>query len=119
MRFAEAVRQAEMVMRSLEQRSGTSLNFTMRMGLLHQMVVDCAQHQKSARLFSECAVPKPCATSVLDDFRTFTAARLDDEDILASNTLLNLNSRLTALELVKKHLGLWYAKVVADGPASD
>lgn len=26
-------------------RSGTSLNYTMRMGLLHQMVVDCAQHE--------------------------------------------------------------------------
>ncbi|PWO29439.1 GPI anchored serine-threonine rich protein [Pyrenophora tritici-repentis] len=53
----------------------------------------------------------------LGGFRTFTAARLDDEDILASNTLFNLNSCLTALELVKKHLGLGYAKVVADGPA--
>ena len=48
--------------------------------------------------------------------RTFTAARLDDEDILSSHTLLNLNARLAALELVKKHLGLGYAEVVADSP---
>jgi hypothetical protein len=30
-------------------RSGTSLNYTMRMGLLHQMVVDCAQHETLAQ----------------------------------------------------------------------
>jgi hypothetical protein len=47
--------------------------------------------------------------------RTFTAARLDDEDILSSHTLLNLDTRLAALELVKEHLGLGYAEVVADG----
>jgi hypothetical protein len=50
--------------------------------------------------------------------RTFTAARLDDEDILASDTLFNLDTRLTALELVQKHLGLGYAEVVADGPVA-
>lgn len=48
--------------------------------------------------------------------RTFTAAGLDDEDILSSYTLLDLDTRLTTLELVEKHLGLGYAEVVADGP---
>jgi hypothetical protein len=48
--------------------------------------------------------------------RTFTAARLDDEDILPSDALLNLDPRLAALELVEKHLGLGYAEVVADSP---
>jgi len=33
-------------------RSGTSLNYTMRMGLLHQMVVDCAQHETLAGFFT-------------------------------------------------------------------
>lgn len=48
--------------------------------------------------------------------RTFTAAGLDDEDILSSYTLLDLDTRLTTLELVKKYLGLGYAEVVADSP---
>jgi hypothetical protein len=33
--------------------------------------------------------------------RTFSSTRLDDEDILSTNTLFDLNTRLTALELVK------------------
>jgi hypothetical protein len=49
--------------------------------------------------------------------RTFSSAGLDDEDILASHALFNLNARLAALELVEQHLGRRYAEVVADGPA--
>ena len=49
--------------------------------------------------------------------RTFTAARLDDEDILASHALLNLDSRLADLELAKEDLCRRDAEVVADGPA--
>ena len=45
MRFAEAVRQAEMVMRSLADGQVTSYKSTVSMGLLHQMVVDCARTQ--------------------------------------------------------------------------
>ena len=48
--------------------------------------------------------------------RTFTTARLDDEDILAAHALLNLDSRLAAFELVKKHLCTRDAQVIADGP---
>ena len=50
------------------------------------------------------------------DLHTFTTTRLDDKDILSTDTFLNLHSRLAALELVKKHLGLGYAEVVADSP---
>ena len=62
------------------------------------------------------AVPLWLRGQCAGELRTFTAARLDDEDILSSHTLLNLNARLAALELVKKHLGLGYAEVVADSP---
>jgi hypothetical protein len=48
--------------------------------------------------------------------RTFAAARLDDEDILAAHAFFNLHPRLAALELVKQHLCRRYAEVVADGP---
>lgn len=48
--------------------------------------------------------------------RTFTTTRLDDEDVLSSHALLDLDPRLAALELVQQHLGLGYAEVVADGP---
>jgi hypothetical protein len=51
-----------------------------------------------------------------EEIRTFTTARLDDENILPSYTLLNLDPRLAALELVKKHLSLRYAELVADIP---
>ena len=44
----------------------------------------------------------------------FTTTRLNDEDILAADTFLDLHSGLAALELVEKHLGLGYAEVVAD-----
>ena len=53
-----------------------------------------------------------------EDIRTFTAARLDNEDILPSDALLDLDPRLAALELVEKYLGLGYAEVVADSPIS-
>ena len=59
-----------------------------------------------------------CACGSQEGARTFTAARLDDEDILPSDTLLNLDPRLAALELVEKHLSLRYAEVVADSPIS-
>lgn len=49
-------------------------------------------------------------------FHTFTTTRLNDEDILAADTFLDLHSGLAALELVEKHLGLGYAEVVADSP---
>jgi hypothetical protein len=47
---------------------------------------------------------------------TFTAARLNYKDIFPSNTLLDLDPRLAALELVKKHLGLRYAEVITNSP---
>jgi hypothetical protein len=46
--------------------------------------------------------------------RTFSSARLDDEDILSSDALFNLNPRLAALELVQQYLCRRYAEVVAD-----
>jgi hypothetical protein len=49
--------------------------------------------------------------------RTFPSTGLDDEDILSSHALFNLNARLAALELVKQHLCRRYAEVVADSPA--
>lgn len=49
--------------------------------------------------------------------RTFSSTRLDDEDILATDALFDLYTRLTALELVKEHLRRRYAEMVADGPA--
>jgi len=50
--------------------------------------------------------------------RTLPSARLDDEDILASDALLNFHPRLAALELGQQHLCRRYAEVVADGSAS-
>ena len=49
--------------------------------------------------------------------RTFSSTGLDDEDILSTDALFDLYTRLTALELVKQHLRWRYAEVVADGPA--
>jgi hypothetical protein len=94
----------------------------MRMGLLHQMVVDCARHEQLAK-FLKCVpdsrVPSCLQPSMLQEIRTFTAARLDDEDILPAHALLNLDPRLAALELVEQDLGLRYAEVVADSPIAD
>jgi hypothetical protein len=49
--------------------------------------------------------------------RTWTAARLDDEDILSAHALFNLDPRLAHLELAKEDLCGRDAEVVADGPA--
>lgn len=46
---------------------------------------------------------------------TFSSTRLDDEDILSSHTLFNLDACLAAFEFVQQHLGGRYAEVVADG----
>jgi hypothetical protein len=48
---------------------------------------------------------------------TFSAARLDDEDIFASHALLNLDAGLADLELAQEDFGGGDAEVVADGPA--
>jgi hypothetical protein len=48
---------------------------------------------------------------------TWTAARLDDKDILPSHALFNLHPGLPDLELAKEGLCGWDAEVVADGPA--
>jgi hypothetical protein len=100
------------------------------MGVLHQVVVHCAAHAESAMVLS-----RACGAFVgrrlwqarggatdgahrgKSRDRTFSSAGLDDEDILASHALLDLNARLAALELVEQHLGRRYAEVVADGPA--
>jgi hypothetical protein len=55
----------------------------------------------------------------LAENRTFTAARLDDENIFPSYTFLNFDPRLAALELVKKDLSLWDAEVRADSPIAN
>jgi hypothetical protein len=115
----------------------------MRMGVLHKVVVHCMRHIQSAIFFSNCEhgafrspVGRPPAASVcmhagpaatkprsvhrvkkMKRRHTFSTAGLDDEDILSSHALLNLNTRLAALELVKQHLGRRYAEVVADSPA--
>jgi hypothetical protein len=115
----------------------------MRMGLLHEVVVHCMRHIQSAIFFSNCeagAVPSPVGrppaasvcmhagpaatkprsvrrVTMMKRRHTFSTAGLDDEDILSSHALLNLNTRLAALELVKQHLGGRYAEVVADSPA--
>jgi hypothetical protein len=47
---------------------------------------------------------------------TFSAARLDDEDIFPSHALLNLDARLADLELAKEDFGGGDAEMVADGP---
>ena len=63
------------------------------------------------------AAKKKCDAHVAGgELRTFTTTRLDDEDILSSHALLYFNPGLSALELVKEHLGLGYAEVVADSP---
>lgn len=96
----------------------------MRMGLLHQMVVDCTRHTKLAQFSGKVCGGRIFGWSLLRvrmerwsewSARTFTAARLNDEDILASNTLLDLHTGLSALELVEEHLCRRYAEVVADG----
>jgi hypothetical protein len=48
---------------------------------------------------------------------TWTAARLDDKDILPSHALFNLHPGLPDLELAKEDLCGRDAEVVADGPA--
>lgn len=71
------------------------------------------------RRWDDCATSrKKKATRVerARNLHTFTTTRLDDEDILATYAFLDLDSGLAALELVKQHLGLGYAEVVADGP---
>lgn len=50
--------------------------------------------------------------------RTFTTARLDDEDILSANALFDLDPRLADLELAKQDLCRRDAEVVADGPGA-
>jgi hypothetical protein len=108
MRFAEAVRHAEMVMRSLRDcQAGISHNSTVRMGVLHQVVVDCTQRVLAESRHVEMA---SC---------TFSSTRLDNEDILSSHALLDLDPRLAALELVQQRLCRRYAEVVADGPTRE
>lgn len=50
MRFAEAVRQAEIVMRSLGEGQALYIT-TMRMGVLHQVIIDCTRQQRLAQVF--------------------------------------------------------------------
>ena len=47
---------------------------------------------------------------------TFSAARLDDEDIFPSHALLDFHARLADLELAKEDFGGGDAEVVTDGP---
>lgn len=57
-------------------------------------------------------------TQVEQECHTFTASRLNDEDIFPSNALLDFHSSLAAFELGKKDFCGRNAEVVADGPAS-
>jgi hypothetical protein len=77
------------------------------MGVLHQVVVDCTQQVLAGLWHMEMA---NC---------TFSSTRLDDEDILSSHALLDLDPRLAALELVQQRLCRRYAEVVADGPTRE
>jgi hypothetical protein len=54
---------------------------------------------------------------LLQGSHTWTAARLDDKDILPSHALFNLHPGLPDLELAKEDLCGRDAEVVADGPA--
>jgi len=43
----------------------------------------------------------------------FAAARLDDEDIFASNRLLNLDTSLSYSKLSEENFSGWYAELIA------
>ncbi len=93
----------------------------MKVCLLHQVVVHCAAHVSAVL---SCEVPVIASWSrlrVLHNsqgraFSTWTSARLDDEDILSTHTLFNLNPGLADLELAKEDLCGRDAEVVADSP---
>jgi hypothetical protein len=133
MRFADAVRQAEMVMRSLgdgQERittprrrhgrtpsSGRSLRATHGLARVLSRACGAIVRRSMSAAAGARQRSRHGAHRGKSRDRTFSSAGLDDEDILASHALFNLNARLAALELVEQHLGRRYAEVVADGPA--
>ena len=97
---------------------------TVSVGLLHQVVVDCRCTWSAQFSKLEVRAVFVCGTTACDEAlsacgqgRTFSAAGLNDEDILPAHALLDLDPRLAALELGQQHLCRRYAEVVADGPA--
>lgn len=108
MRLAEAVRQAEMVMRSLQDSQ--AIHST------RPWAWACAYSIKWSLTVCDTICqrrPRQQHSTPPSASRTFTAARLDDEDIFATHALLNLHSRLAPLELVEQHFGTRYAEVAA------
>ena len=86
------------------------------------MVVHCAAkilaqffQVGEAPTIAACTGPPRLRSSQGRGFSTWTSARLDDEDILPSHTLLDLDPGLTDLELAEEDLCGRDTEVVADG----